>query len=299
MSVSVTAPHYSYTQAWWRACADVVLMFTLYGCFISFSDGASCLSEAFLFIILHIDFPSHWPKDFDTVLKNLMQLSCTFKSNLSVSCLLFSQAPLQPPPGSSASVVAAAAAAAAAASGTPQSLKLTYPETLDRIKEEFQFLQTQYHRWVVFAACALTFPLKYHFSCHWENSTVLKQNGKGCFSCSWDSEIRYRKGGLGYRSVSLKAYQMFIIQTNGSLELCNKCFTLCSGLTRVVHAKKKPTRNVNLHVVDWRVQCVVRWLCIESLPKLSQVQLFFFFFGHLMQDYVMFWLTFLAQFRDQ
>uniref|UniRef100_A0A3P9BPP9 Transducin-like enhancer protein 1 n=1 Tax=Maylandia zebra TaxID=106582 RepID=A0A3P9BPP9_9CICH len=36
-------------------------------------------------------------------------------------------------------------AAAAAASGTPQSLKLTYPETLDRIKEEFQFLQTQYH----------------------------------------------------------------------------------------------------------------------------------------------------------
>ncbi|TNM87833.1 hypothetical protein fugu_006054 [Takifugu bimaculatus] len=35
---------------------------------------------------------------------------------------------------------------AAAASGTPQSLKLTYPETLDRIKEEFQFLQTQYHR---------------------------------------------------------------------------------------------------------------------------------------------------------
>ncbi|KAJ8274142.1 hypothetical protein COCON_G00087670 [Conger conger] len=27
----------------------------------------------------------------------------------------------------------------------PQALKLTYPETLDRIKEEFQFLQTQYH----------------------------------------------------------------------------------------------------------------------------------------------------------
>uniref|UniRef100_A0A8C4K3D2 Transducin-like enhancer protein 1 n=1 Tax=Dromaius novaehollandiae TaxID=8790 RepID=A0A8C4K3D2_DRONO len=27
----------------------------------------------------------------------------------------------------------------------PQSLKLTYPETLDRIKEEFQFLQNQYH----------------------------------------------------------------------------------------------------------------------------------------------------------
>ncbi|XP_058257098.1 transducin-like enhancer protein 2a isoform X3 [Hemibagrus wyckioides] len=53
-------------------------------------------------------------------------------------------APLQPPPGASASA-AAAAAAAAAASGTAQSLKLTYPETLDRIKEEFQFLQTQYH----------------------------------------------------------------------------------------------------------------------------------------------------------
>ncbi|KAM9529385.1 transducin-like enhancer protein 1 isoform 2-T2 [Salvelinus alpinus] len=48
-------------------------------------------------------------------------------------------APLQPPPGSSVS------AAAAAASGAPQALKLTYPETLDRIKEEFQFLQTQYH----------------------------------------------------------------------------------------------------------------------------------------------------------
>uniref|UniRef100_A0A4W5REN3 TLE family member 2, transcriptional corepressor a n=1 Tax=Hucho hucho TaxID=62062 RepID=A0A4W5REN3_9TELE len=47
-------------------------------------------------------------------------------------------APLQPPPGSSS-------AAAAAASGPPQALKLTYPETLDRIKEEFQFLQTQYH----------------------------------------------------------------------------------------------------------------------------------------------------------
>uniref|UniRef100_A0A671SJY9 Transducin-like enhancer protein 1 n=1 Tax=Sinocyclocheilus anshuiensis TaxID=1608454 RepID=A0A671SJY9_9TELE len=30
-------------------------------------------------------------------------------------------------------------------SGLTQPLKLTYPETLDRIKEEFQFLQTQYH----------------------------------------------------------------------------------------------------------------------------------------------------------
>uniref|UniRef100_A0A671SMJ3 Transducin-like enhancer protein 1 n=1 Tax=Sinocyclocheilus anshuiensis TaxID=1608454 RepID=A0A671SMJ3_9TELE len=38
-----------------------------------------------------------------------------------------------------------AAAAAATASGLTQPLKLTYPETLDRIKEEFQFLQTQYH----------------------------------------------------------------------------------------------------------------------------------------------------------
>ncbi|KAL0160192.1 hypothetical protein M9458_043917, partial [Cirrhinus mrigala] len=53
-------------------------------------------------------------------------------------------APLQPPPGASASA-AAAAAAAAAASGSTQPLKLTYSETLDRIKEEFQFLQTQYH----------------------------------------------------------------------------------------------------------------------------------------------------------
>ncbi|KAK5931151.1 hypothetical protein CgunFtcFv8_027322 [Champsocephalus gunnari] len=69
-----------------------------------------------------------------------------FPQNRPPLAMLFqSQAPLQPPPGSSASVVAAAAAAAAAASGQPQALKLTYPETLDRIKEEFQFLQTQYH----------------------------------------------------------------------------------------------------------------------------------------------------------
>ncbi|KAK4808016.1 hypothetical protein QYF61_016665 [Mycteria americana] len=38
-----------------------------------------------------------------------------------------------------------AAVAASAIPSTPQSLKLTYPETLDRIKEEFQFLQNQYH----------------------------------------------------------------------------------------------------------------------------------------------------------
>ncbi|XP_044125720.1 transducin-like enhancer protein 1 isoform X1 [Bufo gargarizans] len=38
-----------------------------------------------------------------------------------------------------------ASVAAGAGSGPPQSLKLTYPETLDRIKEEFQFLQSQYH----------------------------------------------------------------------------------------------------------------------------------------------------------
>uniref|UniRef100_A0A6J0TUV9 Transducin-like enhancer protein 1 isoform X1 n=1 Tax=Pogona vitticeps TaxID=103695 RepID=A0A6J0TUV9_9SAUR len=37
------------------------------------------------------------------------------------------------------------AAAASVVSATPQSLKLTYPEILDRIKEEFQFLQNQYH----------------------------------------------------------------------------------------------------------------------------------------------------------
>uniref|UniRef100_A0A8C9VK91 TLE family member 2, transcriptional corepressor a n=1 Tax=Scleropages formosus TaxID=113540 RepID=A0A8C9VK91_SCLFO len=35
--------------------------------------------------------------------------------------------------------------AGAAPAPESQSLKLTYPETLDRIKEEFQFLQTQYH----------------------------------------------------------------------------------------------------------------------------------------------------------
>jgi len=81
----------------------------------------------------------------------LLKLFCPCKAVIKTFKLaFFSQAPLQPPPGSSASVavaaVAAAAAAAAAASGTPPSLKLTYPETLDRIKEEFQFLQTQYHR---------------------------------------------------------------------------------------------------------------------------------------------------------
>ncbi|KYO42591.1 hypothetical protein Y1Q_0000267 [Alligator mississippiensis] len=57
---------------------------------------------------------------------------------------MFSQnrppAHLQAPP-----VATAAAVAASAVSSTPQSLKLTYPETLDRIKEEFQFLQNQYH----------------------------------------------------------------------------------------------------------------------------------------------------------
>lgn len=69
----------------------------------------------------------------------------TYSVILIINIFLSLQAPLQPPPGASAA--AAAAAAVAAASGTAQSLKLTYPETLDRIKEEFQFLQTQYHRY--------------------------------------------------------------------------------------------------------------------------------------------------------
>ncbi|XP_067168689.1 transducin-like enhancer protein 1 isoform X3 [Apteryx mantelli] len=47
---------------------------------------------------------------------------------------------LQAPSAASGATVAASAIPA-----TPQSLKLTYPETLDRIKEEFQFLQNQYH----------------------------------------------------------------------------------------------------------------------------------------------------------
>ncbi|XP_062452512.1 transducin-like enhancer protein 1 isoform X3 [Rhea pennata] len=47
---------------------------------------------------------------------------------------------LQAPSAASGAPVAASAIPA-----TPQSLKLTYPETLDRIKEEFQFLQNQYH----------------------------------------------------------------------------------------------------------------------------------------------------------
>uniref|UniRef100_T1DKG2 Transducin-like enhancer protein 1 n=1 Tax=Crotalus horridus TaxID=35024 RepID=T1DKG2_CROHD len=50
---------------------------------------------------------------------------------------------LQTPPVATAAV--AAAAAASVVSTAPQSLKLTYPEILDRIKEEFQFLQNQYH----------------------------------------------------------------------------------------------------------------------------------------------------------
>ncbi|XP_062366201.1 transducin-like enhancer protein 1 isoform X1 [Cinclus cinclus] len=43
------------------------------------------------------------------------------------------------------SAASGATVAASAIPSTPQSLKLTYPETLDRIKEEFQFLQNQYH----------------------------------------------------------------------------------------------------------------------------------------------------------
>ncbi|KAM9215291.1 transducin-like enhancer protein 1 [Leptosomus discolor] len=43
------------------------------------------------------------------------------------------------------SAASGATVAAGAIPSTPQSLKLTYPETLDRIKEEFQFLQNQYH----------------------------------------------------------------------------------------------------------------------------------------------------------
>ncbi|XP_074783840.1 transducin-like enhancer protein 1 [Athene noctua] len=43
------------------------------------------------------------------------------------------------------SAASGAAVAASAIPSAPQSLKLTYPETLDRIKEEFQFLQNQYH----------------------------------------------------------------------------------------------------------------------------------------------------------
>ncbi|XP_068025601.1 transducin-like enhancer protein 1 isoform X1 [Melanerpes formicivorus] len=43
------------------------------------------------------------------------------------------------------SAASGATVTASAIPSTPQSLKLTYPETLDRIKEEFQFLQNQYH----------------------------------------------------------------------------------------------------------------------------------------------------------
>ncbi|XP_038628466.1 transducin-like enhancer protein 1 isoform X2 [Tachyglossus aculeatus] len=54
----------------------------------------------------------------------------------------------RPPTHLQAPSLASAAAVAVATSATTttsQSLKLTYPETLDRIKEEFQFLQNQYH----------------------------------------------------------------------------------------------------------------------------------------------------------
>lgn len=68
---------------------------------------------------------------------------CTVGCDL--CCLCPSQAHLQAPPVATAAA-AVAAAAASVVSTTPQSLKLTYPEILDRIKEEFQFLQNQYHR---------------------------------------------------------------------------------------------------------------------------------------------------------
>ncbi|KAJ6655190.1 hypothetical protein lerEdw1_005668 [Lerista edwardsae] len=67
---------------------------------------------------------------------------CTMGCDL--CCLYPSQAHLQAPPVATAAA-AVAAAAASVVSTTPQSLKLTYPEILDRIKEEFQFLQNQYH----------------------------------------------------------------------------------------------------------------------------------------------------------
>ncbi|XP_053157822.1 transducin-like enhancer protein 1 isoform X2 [Hemicordylus capensis] len=50
-----------------------------------------------------------------------------------------------PVPPVATAAAAVAAAAASVVSSNPQSLKLTYPEILDRIKEEFQFLQNQYH----------------------------------------------------------------------------------------------------------------------------------------------------------
>nr|XP_033810890.1 transducin-like enhancer protein 1 isoform X2 [Geotrypetes seraphini] len=53
--------------------------------------------------------------------------------------------PQSRPPTHLQAPAVASAVAASAVSATPQSLKLTYPETLDRIKEEFQFLQNQYH----------------------------------------------------------------------------------------------------------------------------------------------------------
>ncbi|XP_010225849.1 PREDICTED: transducin-like enhancer protein 1 [Tinamus guttatus] len=51
----------------------------------------------------------------------------------------------RPPAHLQAPSAASAPLAASAIPATSQSLKLTYPETLDRIKEEFQFLQNQYH----------------------------------------------------------------------------------------------------------------------------------------------------------
>ncbi|XP_013920709.1 PREDICTED: transducin-like enhancer protein 1, partial [Thamnophis sirtalis] len=73
-------------------------------------------------------------------------ISC--KNNLEKDTILDLQmkpanAHLQTPPMATTAV--AATAAASVVSTTPQSLKLTYPEILDRIKEEFQFLQNQYH----------------------------------------------------------------------------------------------------------------------------------------------------------
>nr|XP_028569480.1 transducin-like enhancer protein 4 isoform X2 [Podarcis muralis] len=53
--------------------------------------------------------------------------------------------PQNRPPGHLQAAPVVTAAATSVVSTAPQSLKLTYPEILDRIKEEFQFLQNQYH----------------------------------------------------------------------------------------------------------------------------------------------------------
>lgn len=181
-------------------------------------------------------------------------------------------------------MVAAAAAAAAAASGTPQSLKLTYPETLDRIKEEFQFLQTQYHRWVFgsFNFCVFVIPLKFTYcTCYWKfkpNTALwLKINVQAVqFEVGMLLQVQVRwwdtiQGArLASRFKSLKAYHnAAVVRCNFTAPKsyhcnnrfmddwaapCSRCKVICQECALMC-------------VLDWSVQRVARCICNELWQK--------------------------------